>query len=147
MAFFQLLMHGGIFHSFCSLTVTLRVGECITGAGGEGGPLGIFLLILKKKNISISFLSYYSFYFSLSLEFRRLNWIHLSLHHSDDPLFGAGIEGLSLLRGRVTNVLGRALFLRASDGHRSGNLRVGDLLQGLLRSLGNLVDLLLRWLT
>lgn len=46
-AFFQLLIHGGIFHSFCSFTVTLRVGECITGAGGEGGPLGIFLLILK----------------------------------------------------------------------------------------------------
>lgn len=48
LAFFQLLMQGGIFHSFCSLTVTFLVGECSTGAGGDGGPLGIFLLILKK---------------------------------------------------------------------------------------------------
>ena len=40
-------MQGGIFHSCCSLTVTLRVGECNTGAGGEGGPRGIFWLILN----------------------------------------------------------------------------------------------------
>lgn len=32
---------------------TFLVGECNTGAGGEGGPLGIFLLILKKKKIQI----------------------------------------------------------------------------------------------
>ena len=36
--FFQLEMQGGIFQSFWSLTVILRGGECITGAGGEGGP-------------------------------------------------------------------------------------------------------------
>lgn len=29
--------------------LTFLVGECITGAGGDGGPLGIFLLILNKK--------------------------------------------------------------------------------------------------
>lgn len=30
------------------------VGECRTGAGGEGGPRGIFLLILKKdKSIKV----------------------------------------------------------------------------------------------
>lgn len=29
------------------LIVTLRVGECITGAGGEGGPRGVFGLILN----------------------------------------------------------------------------------------------------
>lgn len=46
-ALFQLLIHGGIFYSFCSLTETLRVGECITGAGGNGGPRGIFLFILN----------------------------------------------------------------------------------------------------
>ena len=28
---------------------TFRLGECMTGAGGEGGPRGIFLLILKDK--------------------------------------------------------------------------------------------------
>lgn len=38
-------MQGGIFHSFCSLTVTLRDGEWRTGAGGDGGPRGIFLLM------------------------------------------------------------------------------------------------------
>ena len=27
--------------------VTFLVGECITGAGGDGGGRGIFLLILK----------------------------------------------------------------------------------------------------
>jgi len=48
LAFFQLEMHGGIFHSCCSLTVTLRLGECITGAGGDGGPFGIFLFVLQK---------------------------------------------------------------------------------------------------
>jgi len=47
LAFFQLEMHGGIFHSCCSFTVTLRLGECITGAGGDGGPLGIFLFVLQ----------------------------------------------------------------------------------------------------
>jgi len=28
--------------------MTFRVGECITGAGGEGGARGIFWFILKK---------------------------------------------------------------------------------------------------
>lgn len=41
-------MHGGIFHSCCSFTVTLRVGEWRTGAGGDGGPFGIFLFSLKR---------------------------------------------------------------------------------------------------
>jgi len=36
--FFQFEMHGGIFHSFCSFTDTLRGGECSTGGGGDGGP-------------------------------------------------------------------------------------------------------------
>lgn len=27
---------------------TFLLGECITGAGGEGGPRGIFLLILNN---------------------------------------------------------------------------------------------------
>lgn len=30
--------------------ITFRLGECMTGAGGEGGPRGIFLLILKHKS-------------------------------------------------------------------------------------------------
>jgi len=51
LAFFQLEMHGGIFHSCCSFTVTLRLGECITGAGGDGGPLGIFLFVLQNHSI------------------------------------------------------------------------------------------------
>ena len=38
LGFFQLEMHGGIFHSFCSFTVTLRGGEWSTGGGGDGGP-------------------------------------------------------------------------------------------------------------
>lgn len=29
---------------------TFLLGECITGAGGDGGPLGIFLFILKENN-------------------------------------------------------------------------------------------------
>ena len=40
-------MQGGIFQSCCSFTVTFRVGECMTGAGGDGGPLGTFELILN----------------------------------------------------------------------------------------------------
>lgn len=84
-AFFQLEMHGGIFHSCCSLTViykqkhsyfyrqhkklkiktvftfqptpTFLLGECITGAGGDGGPLGIFLLILKHTTFTLVKLS------------------------------------------------------------------------------------------
>ena len=43
--FFQLEMHGGIFQSCWSLTVSLRGGECITGAGGEGGPRGTRLCL------------------------------------------------------------------------------------------------------
>merc|ERR1719199_1415423 len=43
--FFQLEMQGGIFQSCWSLTVTFRGGECITGAGGEGGPRGTRLCL------------------------------------------------------------------------------------------------------
>ena len=28
---------------------TFLLGECMTGAGGEGGPLGIFLFVLKYR--------------------------------------------------------------------------------------------------
>ncbi|OMH78392.1 hypothetical protein AX774_g8222 [Zancudomyces culisetae] len=43
LAFFQFEIHGGITHAFCSSTDTARGGECITGAGGEGGAFGILL--------------------------------------------------------------------------------------------------------
>ena len=33
-------------HSNCTVSLTFLVGECITGAGGEGGPRGTFLLML-----------------------------------------------------------------------------------------------------
>jgi hypothetical protein len=36
------------------IQLTFLVGECITGAGGEGGPRGIFLLILKHNKNSAS---------------------------------------------------------------------------------------------
>ena len=45
--FFQFEIAGGILHSSCSFCVSFLVGECITGAGGDGGPLGIFLLVLN----------------------------------------------------------------------------------------------------
>lgn len=75
LAFFQLEMQGGIFHSCCSFTViyaeqrekrqtgrrgivfhgeraarrsappTFLLGECMTGAGGDGGPRGIDHLV------------------------------------------------------------------------------------------------------
>lgn len=45
-AFLQFEVRGGIFHS-CSFTVVFRLGECMTGQGGEGGAQGIFLLILN----------------------------------------------------------------------------------------------------
>ena len=34
---------------FTVLDHTFLLGECITGAGGDGGPLGIFLLVLKSR--------------------------------------------------------------------------------------------------
>lgn len=34
-------------------SITFLLGECITGAGGDGGPRGIFLLILICENHSI----------------------------------------------------------------------------------------------
>ena len=40
-------MQGGIFHSCCSFTDTFLVGEWRTGAGGDGGPLGILVLVLN----------------------------------------------------------------------------------------------------
>lgn len=30
---------------------TFLLGECMTGAGGDGGPLGIFLFVLKTKKL------------------------------------------------------------------------------------------------
>lgn len=39
-----------------SANCTFLLGECITGAGGEGGPRGIFLLILKHTIVPIKFL-------------------------------------------------------------------------------------------
>lgn len=41
-----------------SANCTFLLGECITGAGGEGGPRGIFLLILKHTIIPSNFLIY-----------------------------------------------------------------------------------------
>ena len=35
---------------------TFLLGECITGAGGEGGPLGIFLFVLKIYKTSVRLL-------------------------------------------------------------------------------------------
>ncbi len=42
LAFFQLLMQGGIFQSCCSLALTARGGECITGTGGEPVERGTY---------------------------------------------------------------------------------------------------------
>ena len=52
--FFQFEMHGGIFQSCWSLTVILRGGECITGAGGEGGPRGTRLCLNLGGSIGSS---------------------------------------------------------------------------------------------
>lgn len=149
-------MHGGIFHSFCSFTVTFLVGECITGAGGDGGPLGIFLLILQfdrtellgainiapdRVSLSQCFPPRKVTSSRDSLEFRRFQGIDLSLHHSDDPLLRARVERLPLLRGRVSNVLSRRLLLRAPHRHSSRYLRSRYLLQRLPGLLGELVDL------
>mmetsp|Transcript_8021 Transcript_8021/g.20222 ORF Transcript_8021/g.20222 Transcript_8021/m.20222 type:complete len:200 (-) Transcript_8021:231-830(-) len=38
-------MQGAIFHSACSLAVSLRGGECMTGTGGDGGPPGTRLCL------------------------------------------------------------------------------------------------------
>jgi hypothetical protein len=57
LAFFQLEMHGGIFHACWSFTVTLRGGECMTGTGGDGGPAGTFLCLNlggSKGSVGIS---------------------------------------------------------------------------------------------
>lgn len=42
-----------------STNCTFLLGECMTGAGGEGGPRGIFLLILKNTIIAIKFLHHF----------------------------------------------------------------------------------------
>lgn len=39
-------------------TPTFLLGECMTGAGGDGGPRGIFLLILLE-NTNIEFLVFF----------------------------------------------------------------------------------------
>ena len=46
--FFQFEIAGGIRHSSCSFWVSFLVGECMTGAGGDGGPRGIFLLVRNR---------------------------------------------------------------------------------------------------
>ena len=33
----------------CKFAHTFLLGECITGAGGDGGPLGIFLFVLDVQ--------------------------------------------------------------------------------------------------
>ena len=43
--FFQLEIHAGMTQFFCSSADTLRGGECMTGGGGEPGPLGTFLIL------------------------------------------------------------------------------------------------------
>lgn len=45
--FFQLEIHGGIIHSFCSAAVAFLGGLLSTGAGGLGGPRGIFLCLKR----------------------------------------------------------------------------------------------------
>lgn len=39
--------------TFFKANSTFLLGECITGAGGEGGPLGIFLFILQQTIINV----------------------------------------------------------------------------------------------
>ena len=38
-----------LYTMFSFHSLTFLFGECITGAGGEGGPLGIFLFVLEKE--------------------------------------------------------------------------------------------------
>lgn len=101
LAFFQLDMQGGIFHSCCSFTLTFRLGECMTGAGGEGGPRGIFLFVLgggrRLDRVLMSSLGSWRD----SLESGRRHGVFLGFHHADDSLFGARVEGHALLGGRV----------------------------------------------
>ena len=40
-----------MFMLFTVLDHTFLLGECITGAGGDGGPLGIFLFVLKSRRL------------------------------------------------------------------------------------------------
>lgn len=89
--------------------LTFLLGECITGAGGDGGPRGIFLLILlESQNKHCEFISRFScsFWYGVSniqniLETWGFHGIFLHFHHTDDPLFGTGIKRESLLGGCV----------------------------------------------
>lgn len=146
-------MHGGIFHSFCSFTVTFLVGECMTGAGGDGGPRGIFLLILQSQTFTLTHPVIVSVPSSISddfhnsliftwyvLEFWRFQRIHLCLHHSDNPLLCTRIERLPLLRRCITYVLSWSLFLSASHGHSRRNLWSRYLFQRFLRLICEFVN-------
>lgn len=42
------------YQHFFKANSTFLLGECITGAGGEGGPLGIFLFILQQTIINVT---------------------------------------------------------------------------------------------
>lgn len=50
-------------------TPTFLLGECMTGAGGDGGPRGIFLLILLE-NTNIEFLVFPTHYTQSHLNLR-----------------------------------------------------------------------------
>lgn len=66
----------------CKLVHTFLLGECITGAGGDGGPLGIFLFVLDVQKIIISFNPHCNSLYSVThcvnligYEF-KINWGH-----------------------------------------------------------------------
>ena len=70
----------------CKFARTFLLGECITGAGGDGGPLGIFLFVLDVQKKFISFNPHCNSLHSvihcatlIGYEF-RINW-------DDHPLF------------------------------------------------------------
>ena len=127
--FFQLDMHGGIFHSCCSFTDTCSMGgrsESLSFSDSPGPNLSCWGMENRcwgGRRPTGDFL--------IGLELGGLHGILLGLHDLDDPLLGARVEGHGLRRRRVAHVLSRLQLLGCPHGQSSCHLALDELFQRL----------------
>ena len=102
---------------------TFLVGECMTGAGGEGGPRGIFVFVLRRAEQEKKSSKNNSGYRNMLrerererererlrereratnlLEAWRLHGVHLAFNHANNPLLCAAVVRHALLCRSVT---------------------------------------------
>ena len=140
--FFQLDMHGGIFHSCCSLTDTckqLQITQMYNFAPNymaKSVCIQDMMIVLINAHLSCGRVQNRcrrgrrtTRDFRIRLELWWLHWILLCLNHSNNPLFSTGVVAYALLSWCVADVLGRCCLIQCSDWQGGRDLLLNELLK------------------